>query len=323
MTVRRVVVAALVAVLLVALLPHDAWAWSPGTHVFLGQAVLANMPVLPAAIADLLRAWPVDFLYGSIAADTSFAKKYVPVGRHSHAWHVGQEIHDLAGGARQRAFGLGYLAHLAADVVAHNHFVPRQLTVTSSTMALGHSYWEARFDMHVGEEYGRHAWEVLQHDHSANDAHLDRIISPTIFSVRTNRRLFRGMVQLGDLTGWTRVVRIAAEASRWGLPDRVVERHMAVSFDYVMDLLIAGDAAVARRSDPSGADALGAAKRMRRHALKSGGRRDHEHVVDTAEEHFGLPTTSLGYWDDYEADPPWRKPGRRLRGDRPLRARRD
>lgn len=309
---RRAAIVCAAVVLLLLLWPHDAWAWSPGTHVYLGTAVLANLPALPAAIAELLRAWPLDFLYGSIAADTSFAKKYVPVGRHSHSWHVGQEIYDLAGTARLQAFGLGYLAHLAADVVAHNHFVPRQLVVTSSSKALGHSYWEARFDMHIGESYGRKAVEVIQHDHRENDEHLDRIISPTIFSVRTNRRLFRGMVQLGDLQGWLRVVQIAAEASRWGLENQVVEAHMALSFDYVMDLLVAGDSAVARRSDPSGNDALNAAKRMRRHALSSG-RRDLDRVTEVAEDHFGLPLARLGYWDRYDALPPWRAPRVRIR----------
>lgn len=303
---RRVLPVAL-ALLLLALLPTDGWAWSPGTHVFLGQAVLANLALLPGTVAELLAAFPVDFLYGSIAADTSFAKKYAPVGRHSHSWHVGQEIADLAGNPRLRAFGLGYLAHLAADVVAHNYFVPRQLVVTSSTKALGHSYWEARFDHRIGEAYGRRAYEVLQHDHVANDTHLDRIISPTIFSVRTNRRLFRGMVQLGDLQSWTKVVAIAAERSRWDLEDAVIERHMAVSYDYVMDLFLSGESAAARRSDPSGADAIGAAKRMRRHALRSGGRQEPELVTAVAEEAFGVPDVRLGYWERYDGEPAWRR----------------
>jgi hypothetical protein len=307
--VRRALLIAVLVACITLLWPHDAWAWSPGTHVFLGQSVLANLELLPGLVGDLLRLYPVDFLYGSIAADTSFAKKYVPVGRHSHSWHVGQEIADLAGSERLRAFGFGYLAHLAADVVAHNYFVPRQLVVTSSTRALGHSYWEARFDTQVGEEYGRIAYEVILHDHRENDAHLDRIISPTLFSLGTNRRLFRGMVQLGDLTSWNRVVQIAAEASRWGLTDRVVERHMALAYDYVMDLLIAGDDAVARHSDPSGSDALGAAKRMRRHALDTGGKRNEERVLEVAEEHFGVPTARMGYWDRNAIAPDWRRKG--------------
>ena len=302
-------VVAAAVVLLLALLPHSAWAWSPGTHIFLGQSVLANLQYLPGYLAALLEAHPLEFLYGSIAADTSFAKKYAPVGRHSHAWHVGQEIVELAGRDDLRAFGHGYLAHLAADVVAHNYFVPRQLTLTSSTRALGHSYWEGRFDMHIGDEAARTAREVLAGDHDAADEHLDRIISPTIFSLGTNRRLFRGMVQLTDWTNWRRVVQMAADASRWDLPERDVERHVATSFDYVMDLFNAGDTAQAHRFDPSGARALAEAKRMRRLALSNGGRKDPERLVEVAEAHFGLKPTNLGYWERYDVVPPWRRAG--------------
>ena len=106
-----------------------------------------------APVADLLRAYPFDFLYGNIAADSSIAKHYAPLGRHCHYWHVGQEIHDLAESDALRAFGLGYLCHLAADTVAHNYFVPRQLMITSSTAAVGHSYWETRVETHLGDAY--------------------------------------------------------------------------------------------------------------------------------------------------------------------------
>ncbi|HET9011138.1 MAG TPA: zinc dependent phospholipase C family protein, partial [Gemmatimonadaceae bacterium] len=74
------------ALVLLVLLPATAHAWTPGTHVFLGEAVLRSLIQLPDAVADLLRAFPYDFLYGSIAADTSMAKKYVPTGRHCHSW---------------------------------------------------------------------------------------------------------------------------------------------------------------------------------------------------------------------------------------------
>ena len=310
MRVGRAAALLAAALLLLAFLPTDGWAWSPGTHVFLGQAVLAHLDLLPSAIASVLQACPLDFLYGCIAADTSFAKKYVPAGRNSHSWHVGEEIVELAGTEGLTAFGHGYLAHLAADVIAHNFFVPRRLVVTSSTRALGHSYWEARFDMHVGEQSARKAREVIALDHGASDEHLDRIISPTIFSVRTNRRIFRGMVQLTDLTNWQRVVQMAAENSRWDLPDTEVEQHMAAAYDLVVDCLVVGSGAHARRLDPSGATALRAAKRMRRHALLTGGRRDQERIRETAEEHFGVKASGLGYWEKLDEPRPWGTNGR-------------
>ncbi|MGH7530990.1 MAG: zinc dependent phospholipase C family protein [Gemmatimonadales bacterium] len=307
---------AAVVVLLVALglvvLPTSAYAWTPGTHIFLGESVLTNLHQLPTLVADLLRAFPYDFLYGNIAADTSMAKKYAPVGRHCHAWHVGQEIYDLAPSDALRAFGLGYLAHLAADTVAHNFFVPRQLVLTTSTAALGHSYWESRFETHLGDAYAREARDVILRDHAESDAHLDGILSPTLFSVRTNRRLFRGMVHLTESQSWQWVFQVIAETSRWDLADRDVERHMAVAFEYVMELL-GGDGgaaseAAARRLDPAGTTALQLAKRMRRQALHEGGRHEPERVEETAEQHFGLPQPSLAYWKQSRAQRPWRAP---------------
>lgn len=299
--------ALLLAALALVLLPGVAHAWTPGTHIFLGESVLANLHQLPTLIADLLRAFPYDFLYGNIAADTSMAKKYAPVGRHCHAWHVGQEILDLAHTDPLRAFGLGYLSHLAADTVAHNFFVPRQLVLTTSTAAIGHSYWESRFETHLGDAYAREARDVIMKNHAASDAHLDAILSPTLFSVRTNRRLFRGMVHLTESQSWQWVFQVIAETSRWDLPQIDVERHMALAFEYVMETLGADAAdAAARRLDPAGEKALKMAKRMRREALREGGRHEPERVEQTAEHHFGLPRAALDYWKQSRAQRPWR-----------------
>ncbi|HSD33746.1 MAG TPA: zinc dependent phospholipase C family protein [Gemmatimonadales bacterium] len=295
------------ALLAIVVLPGTAHAWTPATHIYLGESVLANLSTLPTAIADLLRAFPYDFLYGNIAADTSMAKKYAPVGRHCHAWHVGREIYELAHTDGLRAFGLGYLSHLAADTVAHNFYVPRQLVVTSSTAALGHSYWESRLETHLGDRYARTAKSVILQDHGVSDSHLDAILSPTLFSIRTNRRLFRGMVHLTESQSWQWAFQIIAENSRWDLPGEDVERHMAVAFEYVMEGLAESNAAT-HRLDPAGAKALGLAKQMRRRALQEGGRGDPARVRATAEEHFGLPRSSLAFWQEAKAAKPWREP---------------
>ena len=234
MAFPRLALALLGVGLVLLVVPEPAHAWTPGTHIYLGESVLANLPYLPAAVADLLRAHPFDFLYGNIAADSSIAKHYAPLGRHCHYWHVGQEIHDLAATDALRAFGLGYLSHLAADTIAHNYFVPRQLMLTSSTAAVGHSYWETRVEAHLGDAYSKVAKDVILQDHAPADAHLDRIIAPTIFSVRTNRRLFRGMVHLTETTSWQRASQVAREYSRWPLTDLDVERHLGLSFDFMM-----------------------------------------------------------------------------------------
>lgn len=272
--------------------PTDAWAWTPGTHVYLGNALLQNLSLVPSSIASLLAAYPTDFLYGSIAADTSIAKKYAEVGRHCHSWRVGLEIYENAEPPSLRAFGLGYLAHLAADVVAHNFFVPRQLAVTSSTTALGHSYWESRIDTHLGDPWPRRARELLAVDHSAADAHLDQILSPTLFGTPTNRRIFRGMVYVTDMDSWQRVLQLVSEKSRWDLSDAEVGRYMARSFDYIVDLFARWHSSEAFGFDPSGSGPLREAKRVRRQARREGG--DVRAALE-ADRLFGLPATNLGH----------------------------
>ena len=208
---RRLAVALLGVGVVWLVSPAPAHAWTPGTHIYLGGSVLANLQLLPAAVADLLRVFPFDFLYGNIAADSSIAKHYAPLGRHCHYWHVGDEILDRAREDQLRAFGLGYLAHLAADVVAHNHFVPHQLAISTGSTALGHGYWESRFENHTGERWAGRARALIQMDHNRADAHLDRILSPTLFSTTTNRRIFRGMVRVNDLESWQRIVSMMAD----------------------------------------------------------------------------------------------------------------
>jgi hypothetical protein len=291
----RMLISFLLVGLAFLIFPAVAHAWTPGTHIFLGQSVISAAQQLPGSIGDLIRAFPFDFLYGNIAADTSFAKKYAPINRHSHAWHVGQEVYDLARTDALRAFGLGYLSHLAADTVAHNYFVPRQLVLTSSSKSLGHSYWESRAETHLPGDYAHEARDLIMLDHARADEHLDLIISPTIFSVATNRRIFRGMVHLTRSRAWQTGMRAARDVSRWDLTNQVVESHLALAYEYIMDLLNSQQGP-AKALDPNGAIPLRRAKAMRRSALMDGGWRDVERLQEAAEKHFGLPPFTPVFW---------------------------
>jgi hypothetical protein len=205
---------------------------------------------------------------------------------------VGREILARARDEPLRAFALGYQAHLAADAVAHNYFVPRQLAVTASTSALGHSYWESRFETHLGEAPARRARDLILLDHARADGHLDTILSPTIFSTPTNRRIFRGMVHAADSDSWQRVFSLVTENSRWDLTDDEVGRQLELAFNYVIDWLQRGERSEPYRLDPSGDEPLRAAKRVRRTALRDGGE---VLAAREADRHFGLPSSALAH----------------------------
>jgi hypothetical protein len=288
----------LLAVIALCALPSTAWAWTPGTHIFLGEAVLAALAQLPKGIAELLGTYPMEFLYGSIAADTSIAKKYAPVGRHCHSWAVGLEIYDKARDDAIKSFALGYLSHLAADTVAHNFFVPRYLIIASRTSGVGHSYWESRFETHLGTGYSRRAREVILRDHTRSDDHLDRILSPTIFSTQTNRRLFRGMVYVTDTESWQRIFQLAAENSRWDLTDPDVSRYMERSYDFIIDFLRRVDYSEPYLLDPAGDGALRLAKEVRRDARRSG---MEFRMAEEATRQFSMPESRLHFASELPA----------------------
>ena len=303
--------ATLVALLMLGLIvaPDAAHAWTPGTHIYLGESVLANLRLLPSAVAALLQAFPYDFLYGTIAPDTSIAKKYVPPGRHSHFWTVGRETYDLAKTDALRAFGLGYLAHLAADTIAHNYFVPRQLLLTPTTKSMGHTYWEARVETQLGSHWVRKAREILQLDQRAANRHLEQIISPTIFSVRTNRRIFHGMVRLSHSRSFQRAMQAASDRSRWLLNESDVERHLQAAYDATVEMLAASerDLAEARAIalDPNGAQALRAAKRLRRKELGLGTLGSPSRLLELAEHRFGIRPAATSAWSQSAILRPW------------------
>ena len=279
------------------LIPEPASAWGPATHVALGEALLSALYLVPPGVQAVLARFPLHFLYGSIAADISFAKKYVPEGRHCHNWEVGEEILEAADSEPLAAVGYGYLAHLAADTVAHNVFVPRQLLLTSTTQAIGHTYWEHRMDMHVGEDFLSQARRlVMENDHSEADALFDDVLSRTIFSFRTNRMIFRQMIRFQGHDRWQRVFDRVLAKSRFDLPNPVVDDYFARSFEHVVGYLRDRGESPAAALDPVGEINLRLAKKARRLAL-SDHTVDHPEVLaEMADDFFPFSAQPLRYW---------------------------
>lgn len=289
--------AALLAAGWLFLVPEAAAAWGPATHVALGEAVLASLYLVPPAIRAIIERFPLHFLYGSVAADISLAKKYVPEGRHCHRWEVGEDILASADSERLQSVGYGYLAHLAADTIAHNIFVPRQLLMTNTTQALGHAYWEHRMDMHVGEEFlslARHI--VMDHDHAEADELFDDVLSRTVFSFQTNRMIFRGMIRFQGHERWQRVFAQVLANSRFDLPNPVVDRYFEYAFEHIIAYLRDRDTSRAGRMDPVGDLNLKLAKKVRRRVMSDHTTYHPDVLVEMADAFFAFPSEPLVWW---------------------------
>jgi len=284
-------------------LPEPVAAWGPGTHIALGNLVLGAAHLLPPAVAALLARHPIDFLYGSIAADISLAKKYAPEGRHCHHWHVGEEIAEEADTDALRAMSLGYLSHLAADTVAHNLYVPRQLLFSTTTAGIGHTYWEHRMDVHVGEPWMREAHRVVtEHDHSPADELMDRVLSSTLFSFRTNRMFFRGMISASADQRWIRIFDQILKRSRYDVTDSLVDRYLALSFDSIVDYLRDRQDSAPARLDPIGDERLHLAASLRLDTIGARTRRDEPRLTETADRYFALPADEPRWWTEVSAE---------------------
>jgi len=132
----------------IALFPTDALAWGPVAHLDFALQILAGAAVVTPVVKRLIETRSADFLYGSLAADAIVGKNLAKHRDHCHNWDVARGLYGSAArlGKPAEAFALGYIGHLGADVVAHNHIVPRMLITHFRAKGVGHIYWEMRSD---------------------------------------------------------------------------------------------------------------------------------------------------------------------------------
>lgn len=138
----------------------------------------------------------------------------------------------------------------------------------------------------------------MDYDHGEVDNLFDTVLSGTIFSFETNRRIFRGMVRIQDNDRWQNVFGRMLDRSRWDLHDDDAEDYLARSFDSMVDYLLRRRASVAAARDPIGDFNLHLSKKVRRRALREGDAESYDRMRELADNYFPLPDERLGHWGD-------------------------
>jgi len=258
----------IIACALLLLHPDNALAWGGGVHLEVGSHLLANLRTLPGPLAALLAAYPHDFLYGCIGADITVGKKFTHYLKHCHSWRVGRQLLDASVSEGQRACAYGYLTHLAADAVAHSYFIPYKMVRTFNSGMLHHAYWELRVEADIDPQVWELARQVAMDNYRENDILLRNVLSTTLFSFTTNKRIFNSMLLLNRLRQWQRMLRTISARSRWTLEEENREEYIALAREAAASVLVALEESPWWSADPTGERAMHAAKSLRKHLKK-------------------------------------------------------
>ncbi|QEM69737.1 zinc dependent phospholipase C family protein [Geobacter sp. FeAm09] len=246
------------------LVPDAAHAWGGGIHLQAGLSVLSALDTLPPAIGAVLAAYPRDYLYGCIAADIIVGKKYTHYLLNCHRWRIGQKVLQAAHSDGEKACAYGYLSHLAADGIAHNYFVPYKIMRSFASVTMKHTYWEMRFETFADKAVWERAREICTSDQRANDAMLRSVLTNTIFSFGTNKRIFNSIMLLSRLEKWQKVMRTLSENSRYTLAESDRDEYMTLTEEAVFDFLRHPEESDCLLTDPTGEKALAAADALRK-----------------------------------------------------------
>ncbi len=219
------------------------------------------------------------YLYGCVGADIVQAKKYASSLRaHCHSWEVGWRLLAEAKVAAERAFAYGYLSHLAADVFSHNHFVPLQLITSYRARTLLHAYWEARFDALQQRRYRTLLRRVVRDLYPECDTLMERVVERTLFSFRTNKRIFNSVMALQQLHQWQTLLEKVASRSRYPLGQSTAVAYNDLCVKAILSMLKRGKRAACVKIDPTGKENLASASLIRKklRLLERRGRLDPE-----------------------------------------------
>jgi hypothetical protein len=256
-----IIFSACCVIVLVVMSPEPALAWGPVTHVALGMQVLATVITPEHPLQATLLKLPEIFLYGGLAPDIVQGRRLQSrLRRHSHNWDTGFGLLGSAKTPEQQALACGYLAHLAADVVAHNYFLPARFIGRFESGIASHLYTEARFDTFQTHEYQDLLVKLLRVDFGVLNRTLKHAIDSPLFSFSAHQRVFEG--------GLRRIREFNGLLRRLGGPDQAEIEDFGLfshaSCTSIGGILGEADGAPACRFDPMGEEVIRESLDLRR-----------------------------------------------------------
>jgi hypothetical protein len=129
---------------------------------------------------------------------------------------------------------------------------------------LGHAYWELRIEAGVDPQIWALARTIARKDFPENDALMRSVLSDTIFSFNTNKRLFNSLMLLNRLQHWQKMLRSLSNASKWTIEEEDREEYLNLAMQSAMSVLAQMEQSPFWKADPTGERALKAAQMIRK-----------------------------------------------------------
>ena len=237
-----------------------ALAWGPAVHTAIGCSILGNLGQLLPDIAGIIQSYPMEFIYGSLSADFYVGKGQKKKNGHSHNWDAGLRFVDRANDEREASYAYGFMSHLAADVVAHNYFVPNLIQRAPTWKRMGHLFFEAKADRFVGPTYLRVARDILAIDRLQCDELLIGAVGKKN-GLKTRRQIFTQSVKVSDFLNGSPLLLFEQRESRYTVSYEYLAFMINLAYRLVKDVLKNLDASPCLSFDPIGSHNLRQARR--------------------------------------------------------------
>lgn len=235
----------LILFLSIILAPSLAHAWGPLTHLYLGHQVLeAGAAVIPAAVYAIIQRYAKDFLYGNLSADVIVGRKYQEHDKNTHGWEIGWRLLEESETDRQRAFAYGYLSHLSADTVVHN--------LERSWFPFSHSIIEIKAESLVDKKYRKKLINLDKEIQKMHDPVLEEMLQRVVFSFRTNKNIFRGVMLLSRVPNYKPVSRFINRSFVYEIPASAIYKFKDESLKRMIALLTHGETSDVLKEHPLG-----------------------------------------------------------------------
>lgn len=217
--------------------PEGAFAWGPAVHTAIAVHTLKDATLLLPPLAQIIAAYPLEYAYGCLSADFFLGKGRKGAVEGPHHWKGGFRFLEQARSDQERAYALGFLSHLAADVIAHNFFIPNLVSLYPGRGRLIHIYWELRSDQLIGSEYTRMAKGILAMDHRPCDELLKAISGKHRKGLGAKKRVYTHTVKASDYLNSTRDFLFDIREFRDRPFDRYLASMLQISFRLTRDFL--------------------------------------------------------------------------------------